>query len=303
VGVVGQRVYFVEEYMAGAELSVLLMQQGRLSVARAGHVLRQAALGLQHAHEKGMFHGRLKPTAIIVGAPKVNDPTAAIAVKVCGFGLSRLYDGSERQGLEFLAPEQFASPGLTSITADIYSLGCLYYTMLMGVPPFPCLSLYDAAKFHNETVPPDIRTLRPDLPFTLASLLERMLAKDPAQRPQSMAEVSHALDTCPAHDLDSSTIDFSILQRTTDGSHSMILSDTHTNIAVGGSVTPAPWLEQPKVDRDAFAISPSTTNTEKRSGRHPRTPADISRMWFALYGLMFLAIVLAAFVLAKRFFG
>ena len=303
VGSIGQRVYFVEEYMPGAELSVLLMQQGRLSVSRASHVLRQAALGLQHAHEKGMVHGRLKPTAIIVGSPKANEPTAAIAVKICGYGLSRLYDDSQKQGLEYLAPEQFAKPGLTSITADVYSLGCLYYTMLMGVPPFPCLSLYDAARFHSETAPPDIRSLRPDLPLPLANLMESMLAKDPAMRPQSMAEVSFALDTCPAHDFDSSAIDFSQLQRSDDGSQSMILSDTHTGLKSSASITPAPWIEAAKVDRAAFAISPATTGNVRRPSRQARTPADVSRLWFVLYGLMFVAILLGAVVLAKRFFG
>ncbi len=300
VGSVGQRVYFVEEYMAGAELSVLLMQQGRLGVSRAGVVLRQAALGLQHAHEQGMIHGRLKPTAILIGAPKANDPSAAIAVKVCGLGLSRLYDDSKPHGLEYLAPEQFAQPGLISKAADIYSLGCLYYTMLMGVPPYPCLSLYDAAKFHNESTPPDIRSLRPDLPETLASLLESMLAKNPDSRPKSMADVVQALDKCPAHDLES-TIDFSALQRTPDGSHSINLSDTHIGYKSSPTITPAPWATASKVDRGAFAISSS--NSANRKVPKPHSREDVSRMWFVLYGLMFVAIVLGALVLVKRFFG
>jgi len=131
--------FIVMEYVEGLSLAQVVERKGPLPVAHACHYARQAALGLQHASEKGMVHRDVKPQNLML-APKG-------VVKVLDFGLARLR--SERQGAvgltqadafmgtpEYVAPEQATDARTADTRADIYSLGCTLYALLTGRPPF-----------------------------------------------------------------------------------------------------------------------------------------------------------------------
>jgi predicted Ser/Thr protein kinase len=200
--------FLVMEYVEGQSLARLVEQHGPLAVADACHYARQTAFGLQHAFEQGMVHRDVKPHNLML--------TPNGRVKILDFGLARLAQrrrtglqapagprGPAGRGLavtgimlgtpDYIAPEQVQDPRRADIRADVYSLGCTLYFLLTGRPPFPGGTLWEKAQWHLDTPPPPARLLRGDLPPGLAAVLDRLMAKDPAQRFQTPAEVVAAL--------------------------------------------------------------------------------------------------------------
>ena len=94
---------------------------------------------------------------------------------------------------DYIAPEQAAAPRSADIRADIYSLGCTFYYLLAGHPPFPDGTLIEKLKAHSEQVPLPLSTVRPDAPAGLARIVEMMMAKDHSQRFQRPVDVAAAL--------------------------------------------------------------------------------------------------------------
>ncbi len=178
----GKLHFLVMEYVEGLSLAQLVEKKGPLPVAHACHYVRQAALGLQHASDKGMVHRDIKPQNLMVAPRSV--------VKVLDFGLARLR--SERKGKpgltqadafmgtpEYVAPEQATDARTADTRADIYSLGCTLYSLLTGRPPFVEDTLVKLVLAHIEKEPQPLHELRPDVPPELSAVVAKMLAKDP----------------------------------------------------------------------------------------------------------------------------
>lgn len=211
-GPVGPAFFLAMEYVEGTDLARLVKQDGPLSVDDACAYLRQAALGLQHAHERGLVHRDIKPPNLMVQRRAVGSkeaPGVESVVKLLDLGLARLQrpvDGEKTSLLtpagpvmlgtpDFLAPEQAIDFHGADIRADIYSLGCSLYYLLTGRPPFAGGSLTQKLLQHQQAEPPALDELRPDVPPALAAAARRMLAKEPRQRFQTPAEVADALTT------------------------------------------------------------------------------------------------------------
>jgi predicted Ser/Thr protein kinase len=188
--------FLVMEYVEGVSLDRLVEQRGRLPVAQACEYVRQAALGLQHAHERGMVHRDIKPQNLML--------TPQGQVKVLDFGLARFVSDSQPTGPltklgsimgtpDYISPEQANDSRTADIRGDIYSLGCTLYYLLTARVPFPDGSLLQKLMAHVEKQPQPITELRGDLPDGLVSVLNRMMAKDPARRYQSPGEAAQAL--------------------------------------------------------------------------------------------------------------
>lgn len=193
--------FLVMEYIAGSSLDAVVQKHGRLSVLHACNYIRQAAAGLQHAHEQGMVHRDIKPQNIML--------TRKGLVKVLDFGLARLarrhdeesaasLHGLTREGVvlgtpDFMAPEQALNSRASDHRADIYSLGCTLYFALTGHIPFPGRSSLEKVVLHQTTEPNPVSDDRNDAPAGLVAILGRMMSKDVDLRFQSMAEVVDAL--------------------------------------------------------------------------------------------------------------
>jgi WD40 repeat protein/tRNA A-37 threonylcarbamoyl transferase component Bud32 len=199
---VGNMHFLVMEFVEGTCLADLVREQGRLPIALACDCVRQAALGLQHAHERGMVHRDIKPQNILL--------TADRQAKVLDFGLARFVSESRPAGAgltelgtvmgtpDYMAPEQARDPRQADVRADLYSLGCTLYHLLVGHPPFPGGTTVDKLVAHLERLPRPLTDLRGDVPPALARIVERLMAKDPAQRYQTPTEVAEALTPfCP----------------------------------------------------------------------------------------------------------
>jgi hypothetical protein len=185
--------YFAMEYVDGIDLGRLLRLAGPLPAAQACDYVRQTALGLQYAFEKGLVHRDVKPHNLLVAF-------ATDQLRILDIGSARQEwrpaegpSGALMGTADYIAPEQVLDPHGADTRADIYSLGCTFYHLLTGRPPFPGGSLARKLLDHQKAPPPALRQARPDVPEELETIVGRMLAKKPADRFQTPALVAVAL--------------------------------------------------------------------------------------------------------------
>jgi serine/threonine protein kinase len=189
--------YFAMEYVEGVDLSHLVKEQGPLPAPLACEYIRQAALGLQHAHEKGLVHRDIKPSNLFVSRA-----TAGDVVKVLDFGLARLRHGDDtgmtRAGhtvgtADYMSPEQALDSKAADVRADLYSVGCTLYYLLTGTTPFPSGELAQVLVHHQLRKPPPLAERGVAAPAGVQAVLDRLLAKDPADRYPTPAELAQDL--------------------------------------------------------------------------------------------------------------
>jgi serine/threonine protein kinase len=216
-GEVDGKHFLVMELVDGIDLSALAARVGPMPIADACELIRQAAVGLDYAHRHGLIHRDVKPSNIILGRDGV--------VKVLDLGLARLVDelppsdqpsttGSNLPPTtspssgnvtdanhtlgtpDYMAPEQLSDSRNVDGRNDIYSLGATLYRLLAGRPPYSGIR-YDtfAKKLQGlaSDAPAPVTYHRRDLPTELVALLDRMLARNPADRPASPSDVAAAL--------------------------------------------------------------------------------------------------------------
>ncbi len=203
-GQVGNHFYFAMEYVPGIDLHRLIEQSGPLPVAQASEYMRQAALGLQHAHEHGLVHRDIKPSNLIVTEP-VGAPGSVL--KVLDLGLARMTQTIEqpRSGEplthygafmgtpDFIAPEQAHDARTADFRSDLYSLGCTFYFVLTGQTPFTGATPLAKLMQHQLNDPPSPESLRPDIPQAFSDVIRRLMAKRPVDRFASAAELATAI--------------------------------------------------------------------------------------------------------------
>jgi serine/threonine protein kinase len=189
--------FLVMEFVEGTSLADLVKRRGPLAVLHAANYILQAAMGLVHAHEHGMVHRDIKPQNLM--------RTPKGAIKVLDFGLARFasQQTSDETGLtmagatvgtpDYIAPEQARDSRRADIRSDIYSLGCTFYFLLTGRPPFPQGTAIEKFIAHSEHEPTPLGELRKDVPLDVLYVVERMMAKDPGQRYQTPSELVEAL--------------------------------------------------------------------------------------------------------------
>jgi hypothetical protein len=208
-GPIGAAHILVMEYFEGASLAQLV-EKGPMPVAQAADYIRQAALGLQHAHEKNLIHRNIKPQNLLVdrrsqGQRHSGSPWGAL--KILDMGLARLQSSGEtdwssvikggasvRGEGDYLAPEQALDAHTIDIRADIYSLGCVFYFLLAGRPPFPEGSLAQKLMKHQQVMPARVSAHRRDVPPQVDIVLSAMMAKQPADRYPTPGDVAAAVE-------------------------------------------------------------------------------------------------------------
>jgi len=195
----GESIVFAMEYVEGQNLASYVKTQGPLPVVHACYLISQAALGLQCAHEKGLVHRDIKPSNLILAKQE-----RRAVVKVLDFGLAKATrEGPVEKGLthegqmlgtpDYIAPEQSLDATKADIRADIYSLGCTLHYLLTGAPPFQGTSLYEVLQAHHSMEAKPLNLVRPDVPWELAAVVGKMMAKEPGRRYQTPGEVAKAL--------------------------------------------------------------------------------------------------------------
>lgn len=198
----------VTEYIDGLDLGQLVERRGPLAIADACEIVRQVAVALAYTSQQGFVHRDVKPSNIMLSHRG--------DVKLLDLGLARWqWDEVDHSGMtatgqalgtaDYVAPEQVTDSRRVDVRADIYSLGCTLFKLLCGTAPFAAAEHATAfAKMtaHVSTRPPSLAQHVPAAPAGLVKLVDAMLAKDPARRPQTPEAVAEQLAAyCAAADL------------------------------------------------------------------------------------------------------
>lgn len=188
--------FIVLEFVDGCNLHDFIRRNGTLRHERAAHYIRQAALGLQHAHEAGLVHRDIKPGNLLLDRQGT--------VKILDMGLARFFHEDSAAFIkeyevgyiigtgDYIAPEQIVDSRV-DVRADIYSLGGTLYYLLTGKSPFQDGTNAQKIIWHQVRHPKSLRVLRPDVPEELLRVFEKMIAKEPERRYQTPMEVAEAL--------------------------------------------------------------------------------------------------------------
>jgi eukaryotic-like serine/threonine-protein kinase len=309
------RYYLILEFVDGPNLETLVRERGPLPVAEACELVRQAALGLAHAHASGTIHGHLSPTNLLVARSSTN---SGHIVKIADFGIAKLAPSlaSIAEKLlgnpDYIAPEQAHNPLSTDHRADLYSLGAVLYFLLVGQPPFPGGTTEEKLRRHTWDEPVRIEKLRGDVHPAVAALIHQLLAKDPQARPSSAVEVAERLDgmfgtAANVINFELPTANsgpYSFISGQLSGGHPILiaqavteLSGRHAGAATGNG----------QVSTNATAISPweqmaeeyeeDTPTPVHTPRRRTRSRSSIWRMSGLLAGLLLVCVAVAGAVM------
>ncbi len=194
--------YLIMEFIEGETLTRRLKNAGGvLPIEDASWICREVALAVAAAHKRGIIHRDLKPDNIMIAAD-AHSPRGE-RVKLLDFGIAKMRKGPGLAKAEtavgtvmgtlwYMSPEQLKNTADVDERADVYSLGALLFHLLTGQPPFRASTEAEQIALHLMQTPPPLRSLAPDVPEALGLLVDRMLLKDPQQRP-SMLEVAAQL--------------------------------------------------------------------------------------------------------------
>lgn len=206
--------YFAMEYFEGVNLDDVISETGALPLAPAVDYIRQAAMGLQHAYEKGLIHRDIKPANFFITPPTSTGKKGRAGhwgvVKILDLGLALLQmkpgersdshcrltaKGNMLGTVDYVAPEQVMAAHEVDIRADLYSLGCTFYHILTGQVPFPHTSPAKKLLCHQEAEPLPVEQIRPTIPPEIARVVRKLMAKSPSERFQTPAHLAGAMLT------------------------------------------------------------------------------------------------------------
>jgi tRNA A-37 threonylcarbamoyl transferase component Bud32 len=193
--------YIVMEYLSGESLAAHLRDHPRLPATRALFLARHIADALSAAHSQKIVHRDLKPDNVfLLGG------SDATPLKILDFGIAKLMHAAPGEGHfktrtgslmgtpVYMSPEQCRGAGEVDHRTDIYSLGCIVFEMLCGRPPFTYEGFGELIQAHLGTVPPRARSIDATIAPAVDALVARLLAKPPAERPQTMRDVIDEID-------------------------------------------------------------------------------------------------------------
>lgn len=280
--------FLVMQYIEGTDLSKLIKKQGPLPVEDAVNCILQAAHGLAYAHGQGIIHRDIKPANLLLTSPPLSkggpggvasqsaDPNSAHhrpVIKILDMGLARIEAGVDGQKqaeltntgaimgtVDYMAPEQALDTKHADARSDIYSLGCTLFYLLTGKPTYAGDTLVKKILAHREQPIPSLRTSLPDLPESLDTIFQRMVAKRPEERYQNMTEVIGDLEMCAVR---------SVVPAVAGGAALHSLVDP-----LPGSGTGMLGSHDTAVEEFLHAISPAARGTSARTKAEPALAED-----------------------------
>ena len=293
-GEVGGRRFLVMEFVDGPNLDQLVQERGPLPVGLTCDLIRQAAMGLEHAYQMGMVHRDIKPANLLVQRATAQNPSVPCVVKILDFGLARLHGAAGRKQTiltranlimgtpDFVSPEQARDMHDVDIRSDLYSLGCTFYFLLTGRVPFPGGTSMEKMIQQNAGEPEPIEELCPEAPPEVTAIVRRLMAKTPDDRFQTPADLAAALARFarpgPATEVRRTPVPLDA--ESDDWPSDQAMSQTAENAAAGGTLHHVP-AERREEDEVAIAT---------RSGIPFRVAHR--RLIFSLVGIVAGAVVL-----------
>lgn len=235
--------YIVMEYVDGIDLQQLVKRDGALDFSTAADIIAQAARGLEHAHGKGVIHRDVKPANLLIDNES--------RVRLLDMGLALVNAGDEESltvannenvlgTADYLAPEQALNSHEVDHRADIYGLGCTFYFLLTGKPPFSDGTLAQRIAKHQTEMPTAIRQIRSECPGELEGICVKMIQKDPVYRYQTAADVAEVLEKFVAAVPKGSKVTLGLGARSEfdeDASSSISLDGKKQSLSQGDTIT------------------------------------------------------------------
>ena len=185
----GNTHFIAMEFIDGPDLQTRVAKDGRLDPDLAADYIAQSAIGLQHAHDNGLIHRDIKPANLLANEHGI--------IKILDMGLAKFEVDDDKEAsltkdhnenvlgtVDYLSPEQARDSHGVDHRADIYSLGCTLYFLLVGHAPFPEGSLAQRILKHQQQKPTPIEEKRDGLPKRLIEICNHLMEKDPDKRPQ-----------------------------------------------------------------------------------------------------------------------
>ncbi len=198
-GEAGGQLWIHMKYVAGEDAAAALRSDGPFSARRVVNVVSKVASALDHAHSHGLLHRDVKPANILLGRPSVAGQPERVYLsdfgiaKRAGDAADLTPDGRFAASLDYAAPEQIQMLELDG-RADQYALGCVVFQLLTGSVPYPVEGDWAKMNAHLASPLPKVGLLRPGLPPAVQSVVERALAKSPADRYESCSAMARALE-------------------------------------------------------------------------------------------------------------
>ena len=284
--------YMALEFIEGVDLHQYIHRKGRLSVKESTKLIIQATRALAHLYDLGIVHRDVKPSNFLI---TVRDGKALL--KLIDLGLAKEVDDDEgrvtKDGttlgtVDYMSPEQAKDASTADVRADIYSLGCTWYHMLAGKPPFPEGSLAERLYKHVEVQAPDVRESNPDVPDEVVDVLKRMLAKKPEHRYATPAEL--------LKDLEDPKKTFKPIS--TDLLSGLAAGEDHEADESDAEDAPPPVMAAPKPRPRSTPSDRSATGSARKGGRKQGGESSLQTNLIVAGGVLF-GLVLLAFVLFK----
>ncbi len=196
VGRTGDTFYFVMEYVNGETVQQKLerLERGRIPEREALQIIMQVADALQYIFEHSLVHRDIKPGNILLGAEgKVKLCDLGVARELCCRSAEEFVKGSPA----YASPEQIRGEIDVDIRADLYGLGCTWFHMLIGQPPFRGVTREEVMRKHLDAEPPNPRELNPRLSAASSETILWLLRKNPDERPRTPKELISKLQEHP----------------------------------------------------------------------------------------------------------
>ena len=201
VGQIGKITFYTMPLISGESLRSLLERERQLSLERAIRIARHVASAIDYANKHNIVHRDIKPDNILVDSGDLS--------LVTDFGIARAIERSAdipsvtSTGFTlgtplYMSPEQGAAERFIDGRSDVYSLGCVFYEMLAGEPPFTGVTAQAIIVRHMSEAPRSLRVVRPDVPQAVQDGVERALAKVPAARPPTATDFVESLEVTRA---------------------------------------------------------------------------------------------------------
>ena len=298
--------YFVMEFVEGESLGSMLKREGKLSVEQSAKVIYQTAMGLATAHDRGVVHRDIKPGNLMINNRG--------AVKIADFGIALSnHDLSKKLTTtgEFVGTPGYLSPEVclgkpVDQRSDIFSLGIVMFEMLTGRMPFTDESPLGLMLEVVKAEIPDVREINADVDPEIARILDRMIAKDPAERYQNCHELMAELG---AHPLVAKGGPISLQPKMSTAAATMIGQKTPVSAQTSLPSTPrtpigiAQGAAQTRITPSSLAPPPAAPPHQSVLDRSTQTPQRSSALPWAIAAILVLAFVGTAFAFRDRIPG